>query len=250
MYARAGLLAIVFLGGCEIIDDGRDLIGDLTNPLVTQALVLGVTLPDDAPDVDLPPEYGEGAGATVFLADAASVADLENAPITGASITLDGTAVTEIGEGGYGLQPGEKAYVQDGTWDLNVEIGGDLATAAIDLPPAPQTDLPESHQPNTALTVNITGQFDGAFVVVLDDEGEVVYDNRPADIKGLYDLTRGEAPTEVVIGAEAFPEVGVYLVGVAGIRTTTGREDLEGMNTLLSTMMAGQMVMEPVAVAP
>lgn len=247
----AVLTAPLLFGGCELVDDGRDLIGDLTNPLVTQALVLGVTPPSEASEVELPDEYSEGAGATVFLADAADVANLEDAPISGAQVDLQGESVAELTAGSYGLQPGALAYEPDGAWTLSVMLGGDTATAVIDLPPAASFELPETHQPNQAITVDLTGQgFDSALVVVIDDSGTVVYDNRPTDIRGLYDLTRGDQATTVTIEAEAFPRVGAYVVGVAGIRTTTGREDIDGMNTALSTMMAGNMVMEPLVVAP
>jgi len=251
MMHRLALASLVFLGGCDLINEGRDLIGDLTNPLVTQALVLGVAPPEQASDADLPDEYSEGAGATVFLADAADVADLENAPISGADVSLRGTAVSETGPGAYALQPGELSYEAGSTWTLTVGLGGDTATADIVLPPGADFTVPETHTANQGITVDLTGQeFDGAFVVVVDEEGSVVYDNRPEDIRGLYDLTRGEPATTVDVPGQAFPEPGAYLVGVAGIRTTTGRADLEGMNTVLSTMMAGQLVFEPVVVAP
>lgn len=251
MIHRVALAGLLLLGGCDLIDQGRDLIGDLTNPLVTQALVLGVAPPSEASDIDLPPEYAEGAGATVFLADAADVADLENAPITGADVSIRSVAVAEVGAGGYALEPGDIAYAPNETWELQVTLSGDSATAGIALPPPADFTVPAAHTVNSGLTVDLTGQdFDGAFVVVVDDGGNIVYDNRPTDIKGLYDLTRGEAAGVIEIPATAFPQVGGYLVGVAGIRTTTGREDLDGMNTVLSTMMAGQLVFEPLAAAP
>ena len=113
-----------------------------------------------------------------------------------------------------------------------------------------ERDLGQHYKPDV-VSVDLTGQdYDGAFVVVVDQDGNIVWDNRPEDIRGVYELTRGEPAGEVAIPAEAFPQVGAYLVGVAGIRTTTGREDLEGMNTVLSTMMAGQLKFEPLVVAP
>ena len=142
MFQRAGLIGVLLLGGCDLIDQGRDLIGDLTNPLVTQALVLGVAPPDEASDIDLPSEYAEGAGATVFLADAADVADLENAPISGATVTLHGQAVGELAPGSYALEPGAISYESGGTWQLAVTLSGDTATAAVDLPPAASFTVP------------------------------------------------------------------------------------------------------------
>ena len=243
--------SLVALGGCDLISEGRDLIGDLTNPLVTQALVLGVQPPDETSEVDLPSEYSEGTAATVFLADAAEVDDLENAPISGATVLVETEELSDLGQGAYGMEPGPLAYASGSTWTVSVTLSGDTATAAVDLPPAATFDVPETQTVNTGLTIDLSGQeYDSAIVVVLDQEGEVVYDNTPQDVKALYDFTRGDSATTVDIPAEAFPQVGPYLIGVAGIRTTTGRDSIEGMNTALSTMMAGQLRFEPVAVAP
>lgn len=240
-------VALAPLAGCDLIENGKDLIGDLTNPLVTQALVLGVTPPSSG-DITVPAEFADGVGATVFLADAADVADMENAPIQGAQVSLDGRTFTEGAPGAYVLEPGATTYVAGAIWSLSVGIGDSTATADIQLPAPASFDVPTAHPVGTDLTIDLTGQeFDGALIVVVNQDGDLVYDNRPEDIMGLYELTRGESVGAEVIPGDTFSAEGGYAIGVAGIKTTTGRDALESMNTVLSTMMAGNMVFEPMA---
>ncbi|MFK7929894.1 MAG: hypothetical protein AB8H79_17000 [Myxococcota bacterium] len=249
MYPRLLLLTPLLFSACDLFNQGRDLIGDLTNPLVTQALVLGVTPPADASSVEMPDEFSEGAGATIFLADAGNVADLENAPIGGATVTLQGVDAPELQAGAYAISPGPLSYEANADWTLSVDLDGDVATAVVSLPPPASPDLPSLHSENTPIELDLTAdEYDGVLVVVVDFNGDITYDSRPADIREVYDLARGGPVTTVEIPATAFPAAGAYAVGVAGLRTTTGRDDIEGMNTVLTTMMAGQMVFEPIGV--
>ncbi len=245
------LLPVLALAGCDLIREGQDILSGLTNPLATQALVLGVVPPDEAEGVPLPSEFQDGVGATVFLADAGDVADLENAPIDGAQVTLEEEPVPAQGQGTYLLEPGTLAYAPGTTWTLQVTVNGDLAEGRIDLPPSPDVAVPQTLAPGDGLSLDLTGQdYDGALVVVVDQNGELVYDNRPEDPSGFYELTRGEPVTVLDVPGDTFSEPGPYLVGVAGIRTSTGRDAVDAMNTALSSLMAGQMVFEPVVVAP
>ena len=50
-------------------------------------------------------------------------------------------------------------------------------------------------------------------------------------------------------GAEAFPSDGIYLSGGSGMRHT-GASDLDEMNTALSTLLAGKMIVHPLPVTP
>jgi hypothetical protein len=243
---RVALVAVLPLmtAGCGLFDKGKDLIDGLTNPLVAQAIVLGAQLPQDAGDIDFPAEFADGVTVSIFLADAADVADLENAPIGGAAVTVEQTTIPEVQPGAYALEP-------DATWEIAVTIGGSSSHADVDLPPPADFTPPAQHSANTPLTVDFTGQeFDGALLVVVDQDGAITFDNRPADIRDVYNLTRGEAPGVIEIPASAFPAAGAYAVGVAGIRSTSGNDRMDGMNTVLSSAMAGQLVFEAMAVSP
>lgn len=238
--------------GCDLIDQGREIFDGLTNPLVAQTIVLGVQLPDDAGDIEFPDEFADGVAASVFLADAADVADLENAPIGDAEVTLQGETVGETQPGAYLMEPGSLTYTANATWDITIAVGDGTATAEVDLPPPANFSPPMQHSANTPLSVDMTGQdFDGALLVVVDQDGTITFDNRPADIRDVYNLARGgDPPTVVEIPGTAFPSAGAYAVGVAGVRSTNGADRMDSMNTVLSSAMAGQLVFRPLAVMP
>ncbi|TVQ92992.1 MAG: hypothetical protein EA397_05745 [Deltaproteobacteria bacterium] len=238
------------LHGCAIVSEGRDILAGLTNPLVVQTLVLGVELPSGADNITFPEEFSAGSTGTAFLADAGNVADLENAPISGAEVWMQAEVLDEAGPGAYTLAPGAMAYAAGQEWSLRVSTGGNReASARISLAPAADFELPLVHPAEASLTINLTDQgFDGAFVVVNDAEGNITFDNRPQGIREFYDFTRGEPAGIIEIPGEAFPDAGPYAVGVAGIQTTTGRDNMERMNTALSSMMSGNLVFEPIIV--
>lgn len=242
------LIAALGLQSCAIVNEGRDILAGLTNPLVVQALVLGVELPGGE-EITFPDEFSAGATATAFLADAGNVADLENAPIAGATVTFDGVELEEAGNGAYALPPGETSYAGS-SWSFTASTGGrHQASATVALAPAATFTLPLSVQSESSLTIDLTGQgFDGAFVVVNDSEGNITFDNRPEGIREFYEFTRGDEVAEVIVPGAAFPAPGFYAIGVAGIQNTSGRANMDRMNTALSNFMSGNLVFEPIIV--
>lgn len=229
------------LAACDL-ENAQDTFEGLTNPLVMQGLVIAVE-PPESEDVDLEGTgFEEGTTGTVFLADARSADDLESAPVSGANVTLGQAAFTEGTAGAYVLSPAAGFEYRDGnTARLSAGIGGDSAVATVPTPAAASVTLPEEHTPNTALTIPMGGtDFHSALVVVIDVQGGgVVWTNKPQTIRETYDLTRGTAAVDVQIPASAFGE-SVYAVGVAGLKHTTA-EDLSGMNTAISSVLAGKM---------
>lgn len=244
------LPAALVLSGCQAVNEGRDILEGLTNPLVVQALALGVELPEDAQGVTLPPEFSDGATATAFLADAGNAAELENAPISGATVTLQAEELEPTAPGSYSLSPGILPYDAGEAWSFSATINDSrAATATVNLAPAADYTLPTDLTAEEGFDIDLTGQgFTGTFIVVTDSDGETTYDNRPTDIQGFYDLTQGDDVTVVQVPGTAFPEAGVYLVGVAGIETTSGRDTMERMNTALSSMMSGNLTFDPIVV--
>ena len=94
--------------GCDFFNSVGDTVDGLTNQLVAQGVVLRV-LPPDLDEIDLSQSgFSEGTTATALLADAGSVTDLNNAPITGASVWIDEgeveTTLVEQGGGAYATQ--------------------------------------------------------------------------------------------------------------------------------------------------
>lgn len=249
---RIALLApLLALTGCDLFEQGRELFDDLTNPLVALGLVLGV---EEPPEGDLAgTEFEPGTSLALFLADASSVDDLEQAPVSGATARLQQVTATEAAPGVYAIDPTNgPAYAAGAVWSLRVAIGDSEAEARITLPDPVDFDAPDQHEPNTALSVDLTGQgYDGVVAVVIEvSSGEVTWSSQPETIVDVYELTHGSAEVGLVeIPASAFPGEDVYLVGVAGLQNTPG-EGIEGVNSVLSSFVAGQLVFDVVSTVP
>ncbi len=255
MHRLAPLALLLPLMGCDYIDQGKDIFEGLTNPLVTQGMILGIE-PPASEDVDLSgTDYSEGTTALVFLADAANANDLENAPVSGADVSLRGgslgdESLADLGAGAYALalDPGV-VYADGAQWTVVVNLGGETARANITLPSGANASIPQEHTQGAPLSVNLSaGNYDSALVVVLDGQTqEITYSNEPSGIKEIYDFTHSTETVGVVdIPGDAFPDQSVYAVGVAGMNNTTS-DDLESMNTALSSVMAGKMVFSVVS---
>ncbi len=241
--------ALLLLGLCGC-DEVADIWGGLTTALVTNAVVVGVAEPDDE-RLDLSgTEFEPGTGFTAFLADAASLNDLESAPISGATVSVEGAAGEMVAPGSYNYA-GDLAYVDGADWTMSVTVGGDTASAAFTLPPAANITLDSQHSANTALTVPLSGQpFDNALVVVIDVEsGDLTYSNEPESITELYEFMQATGPSDEAIPASAFPSESMYALGITGI-TKTESDDLTDMNTALSNVSAGKMKLLPICTLP
>lgn len=236
----------------------KDDIDGLTNTLVGEGMVIGVLPPEDE-RIDLEAlGYDAGASATMFLADAASADDLGNVLISGATVTAtDGvTSVTleeQADSGAYVSLPGSGlAYTAGETVTITAVIGTDEGSGSVVLPPAAGLALAEQHTANEPLDIDVTGKgYTGTLIVVMDTvSGDVTYTNEPQDVQAVYQLTRGtEEVTTVTIPAEAFPNESVYALGFAGLDHSVG-SDFEGMNTLLSGIIAGQLEFHPIVTIP
>lgn len=255
MNRLAPLALLLPLVGCDYIEQGKDIFEGLTNPLVVQGMILGIE-PPDSEDIDLSgSDYSEGTTALVFLADAANADELENAPVSGADVSLRGgnlgdEGLADMGAGAYALalDPGV-VYADGAQWTVVVGLGSDTARAEVTLPAGANLTIDEEHTQGAPLTVNLSsGGYDSALVVVIDGQNqEVTYSNEPSGIKEIYDFTHSTETVGVVeIPGTAFPDQSVYAVGIAGMNNTTS-EDLENMNTALSSVMSGKMVFSAVS---
>lgn len=243
----------IALTGCDTLIDTYE---GLTNPLVAQGLVLGIAAPD-SDQIDLSQTaYGEGTAITVFLADAESADKLEEAPVEGADVSVRGdafgdVAVGEAGGGTYVLEPGQVTYADGAVWTVVVDVAGEVGRANVELPPPAAFTIPQEHTKGEPIDLDFTGKgFTAALIVVLDVEsGNVTYSTEPKDIRDVYDLTRGNTELGAVqVPGTAFPEDKVYALGVAGM-VHTQADDLESMNTALSSVLAGKMKFYPVITA-
>lgn len=247
------VLSLALVPSCEFFDGTLDDLAALTHPVILEALVLGIDASAIGDDLDLAElGYGDGVALTVFLADAADLQSMDDLPVSGAVVTIDGTVVPQVEPGFYLREPDGKPYTPGATWTVSTAVGAEVGTAAIALPPEMVVEVPEAHEPVQALTLTPDNgeAFDQVLVVVLSATGGVTYDNTPQDILSLYEFTRQTTGVgEVVVPAEAFPSSGLYAVGVAGLVITPG-DDFDNMNTLLSNGLAGELVFYDVAVGP
>ena len=135
-------MAMMSLTGCDAFQKAQETLDGLLEPVVMEGLVLGVQAPQGtgADDVFEDSGYAAGVSATVFLADAKEVAEIENAPITGATVEIvtgDGSfAVEEVGQGTYARLPdGSLEYESEATWSLVVsrESAGETTESSASL---------------------------------------------------------------------------------------------------------------------
>ena len=251
-------LLLVQLSGCDLIAKGKqsiqnvkDKIEGLTNPLVADGVILSFVPPEsDMIDFENTP-YSQGTITTIGLADAKNPTDLENAPVSGAAVTIRGNVqidAVETAPGIYSVELGsDLAYTANQTWNIDINPGeeDEVAGVQINLPaPLDVGTIPEEHTNDQPLNLDLTGLgYNSAIVIVLDGAtGNTTYSNEPKTITVLYNFMTGdEELTSVEIPADAFPNQTVYMVGVAGMVHTT-EDDITEMNTALSKFMAGQMV--------
>lgn len=247
----ATVLLIPLLAGCEGFTDKLE---EYTNPTVIQGLVLGVAEPDF--DFDLSgTDFDKGSAAVVFLADAASADEIEEAPIDGATVSVLTESTGKLGmkdegSGQYTLTGDDGlTYTVGEDIDLNVVNGDSTSSASVTAPAAADADIPETHTAGSSLTVDLTGQsFSSVLIAVFDaSTGDVTFSNQPEGIKEIYEFTHGGTESLVMdIPASAFPGQSVYAVGVAGLKNA-GEDDYSEANPLLSTYMAGKMKFWPVS---
>lgn len=254
MSANRLMLLLPLLFGCSDLDDLKEKVEGYANPTVIEGIVLGVAEPDF--DFDLSgTEFDKGAAAVVFLADAASVDEIEDAPIAGATVHMLSESAGKLtmrneGEGRYSVTGDDGFEYKVGEdLDLSIELGDAASGASVRAPAAAELELAETHTPGANLSVDLTGQgFDSALIVVFDaSSGEITFSNQPETIKEVYDFTHGgSGGVAVDIPGSAFAGESLFAVGVAGL-VTAGEDDFTDANTLLSAYMAGKMKFFPVS---
>ncbi|MCB9743273.1 MAG: hypothetical protein H6741_07555 [Alphaproteobacteria bacterium] len=249
------LLPLGLLAGCEQIDAFKGVVEGLANPMVTQAVLLGVEQPQSE-DVDLSgTDFGDGATIQVFLADAASVDDIENAPVSGADVQVrvgDVAAVflTEDTDGAYSATGGDGLdYTNNAETVLTIDYADDTHRMTSTLPAAVNADVPSTHSANTAMNVDLGGTYDAVLSVVVNGaSGEVTWSNMPEGPREYYDLTHGEGGvSSLTIPAGAFPSGCACAVGIAGLENAQ-TADLDNVNTALSSFTTGKMKFHAVVV--
>ncbi len=251
------LLGAITLTGCGKLGEIQETVEGVTERFVVASIYLGVEQPED---VDLSETAFSGARLTAFLADASSISEIEDAPITDTAVVLlspgngGSLPMTDAGGGKYELSADDGlAYYSGEEISLTSTYGDTDRAISVDAPPAANLDIDPDHSAGTPMAVDLSGQgFDAALAVVMDVEtGEITWSNEPSDISALYEMTH---PDGIVLGesedtddtliieipAKAFASESYYIVGVAGMNVSN-TASFENVNTALSTIMAGKL---------
>ena len=251
--------ATLLLTGCDLLDEAREELDNLTNPLVGQVLVVGIDEPDDA-NVAAALEgtdWDMGVFAQVFLADATSADDLSKAPVGQATVKAtvganDPIRLEEIETGSYTATNADGlVYQVNANVEISVDLEGGAGILSNKLPAAPELNIPKQQSQNTALVVNLSGNYNAVLGVVVNAQNQnVIWSNEPTTPEEIYNFSRSTDIVETLeIPASAFSSPGVYAVGVAGL-VNGNSDDYENVNSLLSGFMAGKMGLYPVTVLP
>lgn len=241
-------LLVPVLPGCGRLEDAADHL----NPVVVQGLYLGLDLPEVLQSMVHGDEkdgtFAYTATCKVFLAYL-STGGSENSPVNGAEVKFDSPASgrIELREEDGGKYTGDATdgldYVPGETAELSVDVGDAKSEVDGRTPSAPSDiDLPESVPKGSRFQVHLpSGDYDNMIVALYNlNSGELTWENLPTDFEGLYEYTRPDEPVDTVtVPSEAVEKSGNYVVGVAGM-VIGDVEGFEGVNTALSTFMAGR----------
>ncbi len=251
-------LLLLALSGCGLIEtvaDLRDAVEKVTNPVVVQGVILDLQPPDDAlllaamEDANLEP----GLTATVYVGDTRARDEAQQSS-SGARVTVEGVRAAEEDAGVFSLLPEDGlSYQQGAQWTLKVRQPqeGDSGTVSITLPDPAPVYVPEVHTPGAPMRLDFDGLgYDSVLAYVFDASGETTWTNQPESILEVFDLTVSNTAVQTLeIPASAFPDASIYAVALAGMMHSDNR-DFDGVNTLLSNMMAGRMQMYAVFTSP
>jgi hypothetical protein len=247
---RAAVVLIV-LGGCDWLRGAKDTVEDAVDPLVAVGVVERVEAPAELPEgVELPPELQAGNGATIFLADARDAGHLADAPVAGASLVLDGCGdeaeLTDGGDGSYAAA-GVLAGCE-GPFEVD-RVDDPPAVMPITLPQPQDPGIGPTWTAGTDMVLDLSGaDWNGAVIVVANlSSGEVTWTSKPDGIVAWYQLLEGQQDlSAVTIPGSAFEDDSLHAVAVTGLlRTKKGQ--LDGVNTLLSTVDGGRTTLHVVS---
>ena len=244
------------LGGCAQLKAWQEEVEALTNQFVLEGIYIGLEEPEDEliAEIIQHTKLRDGSTATVFLADASSIDEIENSPISGANVAFEspsngGINMTESSGGKYELSgdhgleywAGEEATIYS-------DYDGVTHRIMTNAPAAPDIVLDEWHPAGDPLEVDLQGQgFDTTVVAVFDlVEADLTFSEAPESIGDLYEVAKGDGASLVVeIPGSALANESLYAVGVAGL-VNSDVENFEEVNTAMSAFLAGEFTFQTV----
>jgi len=256
------LLIPFALVGCAELKQLKEDLEALTNDFVISTFYIGTAeFSDDRVDLSTIEEM-QGTQAATYLVSAETMDGSAPPPVTRADVILStdgGTSVT-LEEDAGGLYSGNSEdgleYQAGELVTITADYNGESHSAAVTAPAPPTYDAPEEHPLNTDLTIDISGQgYDSALTFVAyfgleGGAGSIVYSNEPQDFSELYAFAYpDETATDVsvTIPADSFAEEGLYVIALGGV-VGGETDDMDNVNTLLSSVLATQMAFDIVCV--
>lgn len=214
--------------------------------LVANAVVLDVLPPPDEVQAAFAADGLEsGLTADVQAADLLQA----GAPVEGAAVSLNGVRMYDLGAGQYHLE-GESPELR-GEATVRVLPVGDDTAGGFDLlvPLATDAGVPSAHAQGSPLTVDAPGGPWKAVLVSVADASGVRWSNMPETAAEWQSLVLSDTDVDqVTIPASAFPDVGPYVVAVAGMEDQSDTQ--VGLNPQTSHALAGTLDYHPVLVGP
>ncbi len=196
-----------------------------------------------------------GVALTSLLANASQLDNLDDATLPGATVVIetpdDAELARDQGDGLYIIDPrnSELTCHTGEIWTLWAQAGMDVDSAIdITLPGLAPIEVPPEHVAGAPLYIDFTGMgYDHALVMVYDIEGNETWSNAPVTVEEVYAMTHTDVPLTVIeVPGEAFPDSGLYGIGVAGLLDARP-DDLYAVNTHLSGGTAGKLKTYPIA---
>jgi len=236
-------------GGCQLFESLKDAVDELTQPVLLQAVYVGVEELDPSAGIDLSgTEMSSGSTVSAYVYDANLSSG--TSPATGAKVSLISASL-----GSVGLAEGEPgSYAADASDGLDYRAGDDVEVVAdyggvrhriaMNTPDPADVAIEEDHTPGMGISIDLRGQgYDNAVVMVFDVSGEggTVWESDidPTSPRDSDNLTHS-------IPGSVFKDGGLYVVGVVGLEAAD-EEDFYEVQALGSGMLAGTMALFPVS---
>lgn len=197
--------------------------------------------------------------AGVVLARPVSLNDLESNLIDDAElvwINVDGAPIelrnSENGLYLYDAQAQPAVQYQPGSSiEVRAQVEGENGVATVIAPEPPDlSTLPPAWAHGQAISVDMGDEFALAYGAVIDSQGFIVWDSRPASTEEIIgDLLNADPVERFLFPQDAFEAPGVYGLAIVGIREAEGA-DIEGFGKFWSNVGVGAIGTGYVTITP
>ncbi|MEC7988178.1 MAG: hypothetical protein VX278_23630, partial [Myxococcota bacterium] len=245
--------------GCDVLMQKVGELDSFSKPFIVDGLYMGTPVVESETFSLSEDDVLSEAQITLHLASTSFDESMNTAPISSAVVQLTSDNISPFpipesseAKGSYTASANEGLPYPAGEYiTIDVErSNGTTHQIGITAPLAPMFSLPAGHPTSEALSIDVSDQeYYESFVIVLRaDTGEITYQKFPQTVEELYEYAHPNAAVkhetaeyieQIQIPPSAFPSNTVYAVGIAGIQSSL-QEDMIEVNTLISSLIAGQ----------